>query len=185
MKRTINNRMMVRLAAQANEADLHGNYNVANHLTNVLLKYAENEKIRNEKEEDEYEYSKEELSEDIKDGLWDIATRFFDYYDSLPDARDIEDFVDSFSKDFIRGLDNIVPGEKIGKYEPETPGEQKGNDNEDIVHWEIKFVNDNDNDDDDIDEDLPGEFVLEDSEEENKKEKEEEKEEEDDDNKNK
>lgn len=165
----------MRLAAQANEADLYKHYKIADRLTNVLVKYSEAGLVRNEKEDEEYEYSKEELLEDIEAILWDATTRVSDYYDELPDGRDLDDFVKTFADEFLAGLDNLTHS-KIGKHEKPTPGETEDDDEkaDEVVHWEIKFLNDNEDADPDED-DRPG-FVLEESDDEEEKEEKEKKE---------
>jgi hypothetical protein len=177
MKRSINKKMMLRLAAQANEADLYGSHRIADNLTQVLTKHAAEGLVRDE--DTGYTYSKEELVKDVESMMWDAATRVFDYYDELPDGRDIEDFISTFTSEYMSGIDNIVHN-KVGKHEEETPGEERieGAPDE-VVHWEIKFVPDEDADEDDIDEERSA-FVLENLEEE-KEEKEDEDEEEDED----
>ena len=57
MKKTINKKMMLRLAAQANEADLYGSHHIADNLTHILIKHAEEGRVRNE--DTGYTYSKE------------------------------------------------------------------------------------------------------------------------------
>jgi len=166
MKRSINKKMVLRLAAQANEADLYGSHHIADNLTKVLVKYAEEGKVRDE--DTGYTYSKEELVKDVESLMWDAATRVFDYYDELPDGRNVEEFISAFTNEYMHGIDNVVHN-KIGKYEEDTPGEKRNESSPDeVVHWEIKFVKDEDEEDED--EEDRGIFVLEDPEEEEDKE---------------
>ncbi|HUU88446.1 MAG TPA: hypothetical protein VMX17_11940 [Candidatus Glassbacteria bacterium] len=170
MKRSINKKMMLRLAAQADEADLYGSHHIADNLTYVLKKYAEENNIRDN--DTNYEYNKKELIEDVENMMWDAATRVFDYYDELPDGRDIEDFIETFTNEYMQGLDNIIHS-KVGKHEEKTPGEEtvdKGTPDE-VVHWEIKFEN-NDDDDGGIDDEERSTFILKDFKEEEDKEEE-------------
>ena len=83
----------------------------------------------------------------------------------------------------------MLPGDKIGRFEPEVPGEEDSGDSEDVeLHWSVGFkpVGDENvitlsDDDDDDDEDENEEDVVEESDEENEKDEDDENEDEDED----
>lgn len=138
MKKSITKKMLMRMSAQADEADLHGHHGIAAHLTGQIVKYASDVRDNDE----DYEYSKEDMIEDMKVHLWDASVRFFDYHDTIPDGRDIESLIDDLCIDFAEQLGNLVPGSKIGKFEPKIPGEDdslKPPDGSEEIHWEISF----------------------------------------------
>jgi hypothetical protein len=139
MKSTVSKRVFLRLTAQANEADIYGHSEVASNLTSQIVKYAQ--KVRGKDEEDEYSYSKDELIEEIKQQLWDSATRIFDYYDETPDAKDVQEIIDFEAGSFIEYIENFI-NKDTGKYEPKVVGEYDDEEeDEDFVEEdEDKFV---------------------------------------------
>ena len=120
--RTISKKTLLRLEAQANEADICGANHIADQITHQIEKYATADAVRDT--EDNYEYSKEEMVEDIKKSLWEAATRIFDYYDETPDAREIQDLIDFEADHFVSYFDNLVH-KNIGPYEKEVPGQEE------------------------------------------------------------
>jgi hypothetical protein len=150
MKKTISNRVFLRLSAQAEEADIYGDKVISANLTNQILKYADNIRSKDE----EFEYKKEDLIEEIKEKLWDSATRVFDYYDETPDAREVQDIIDFESESLISYFESLIH-KKIGPYEPKVVGEEDYEDEfiEDDTEDVVTFVDDSDNEDEDEDED--------------------------------
>ena len=118
--KTISNKILLRLAAQANEADIYGDIRTADNLTSQIEKYSQS-KVRSNDED--YEYAKEELVEDLEKILWEGATRIFDYYDETPDAKQIQEIIDSEVESFLESIENLIHKD-IGPNEPEVPGEE-------------------------------------------------------------
>jgi hypothetical protein len=141
MNKTISKKVFLRLTAQADEADIYCDHTVATALTGQILKYADN-MIRDEAEDKEYEYSKEQLVEDVKQLMWDAATRIFDFYDETPDAKNVEEIIDFETDTFLEYFDNLIK-KPVGKFEPKTPGEDFTSEEED----EDKFEFDDNEDD--------------------------------------
>jgi hypothetical protein len=145
MKRSITQNMLKRLAAQANEADIYGHVRIADNITTQVGKYVTAAAVR--EDEEKYTYEKEELIDDVRDLIWDAATRIFDYFGELPDARDIDLIVEDMADNLVSSLENLVHTEGVGKYEPETPGEEHEEEGEGDkegveVHWEISLPSD-------------------------------------------
>jgi len=137
MKRTISKRVFLRLTAQADEADIYGHTDIASNLTSQILKYADD--VRDETENEDYVYSKDDMMEEIKDNLWDCASRMFDYYDEIPDARDIQSIIDFEAESFISYIESLV-NKDVGPFEPATAGEEKEDDEDFVDDDEEKFV---------------------------------------------
>lgn len=144
--KTISKNVLLRLAAQADEADIWGDERIAENLTKQVQKYAEN---RTRVDEENYEYSKEELEEDLESMFWDAAVRIFDYYDETPDAKQIQEIVDSEVESFIGVIESLIHKD-IGPYEPATPGEVKevSEDEDESVIEEKSFDLESDDEDD-------------------------------------
>jgi len=148
MKKTISKRVFLRLTAQADEADIYGDSNIASSLTSQVVKYAN--KVRDLENNEGYEYSKDDLVEEIKESFWDCATRIFNYYDETPDARDIQNIIDFETESFINYIENLI-NKDIGPFEPKVVGEDEND--EYIEEDEDKFVEFVENEDEDEDED--------------------------------
>jgi len=152
MNKTISKRVFLRLTAQADEADIYGHSNIASSLTSQVVKYADS--VRNAEDNEDYEYSKEELMEEIKDRLWDCATRIFDYYDETPDARDIQGIIDFEAESFVSYIESLV-SKDVGPFEPKVIGEDE---NEEYIEEDdeeekfVEFTLDDEEDDDDDEE---------------------------------
>lgn len=151
--RTISNKVLLRLAAQANEADIYGDVKTADNLTKQIQKYAQ-AKVR--AGDDDYEYSKEELVEDMEAIFWDAAVRVFDYYDETPDAKQIEEIVEFAVEDFMSSIEGLIH-KNIGPHEPTTPGEEKPTGYEVSektfeIDEDDDYIEDDDDDDDDDEE---------------------------------
>ena len=120
--RTISKNILLRLTAQANEADLYNDIKTADNLTKQIEKYATEDKVRDD--DDKYKYSKEELAEDLEKTFWEAAIRIFDYYEATPDAKEIQEIIESQVNHFLGTIENMIPKD-IGEHEPEVPGEEK------------------------------------------------------------
>lgn len=141
IKKTVSKNLLLRLSAQADEAEIYGNTKVASALTDTIVRLAEDEAIR---ESDEgYEYKSKELIEDIRVLVWSAAMRVFDYYENLPDARIIDDVVEDLTDTVVSAFENLVEGTDKGKYEPEVPGESEEAKNdtveEDEITWKVSL----------------------------------------------
>jgi len=119
--RTISRKILLRLAAQADEADIYGDEKVACNLTEQIKKHAA---LQVRSDDQPYEYSKEELTEDLEGAFWDAAVRVFDYYDETPDAKQIQEIVDFEVESFLGAIEETIHKD-IGSNEPETPGEER------------------------------------------------------------
>jgi len=153
MKKTVSNRVFLRMSVQADEADIYGHSTIASNLTSQILKCAAN--VRSEEEDVNYEYSKDELVDEVKEYLWDCATRIFNYYDETPDAKDIQSIIDFESESFISYVESLI-SKDIGAHEPKVVGEER---EDDFIEEEKEFslpdyiVEDGDGEDEDEDED--------------------------------
>jgi len=164
----------MRLTAQADEAEIYGHSKIASELTNQIVKCADENLVRGSNEP--YKYTREDLMDDIRKLVWSSGLRVFDYYEHLPDARDINDIVDELTESVVGSFESIVKGVDVGHYEPGVLGEDKSMRPEHSeVNWDISLdtgeeghpvvVEDND-EIDETDEDLHN--IVEDEEEENK-----------------
>jgi len=155
--KTISKRVLLRLAAQADEADIYGDEKVAFNLTKQIEKYASS---KTRSDDEDYKYSKEELAEDLGDMFWDAAVRIFDYYDETPDTKQIQEIVDFEMENFLTAVEGLIHKD-IGPHEPPSPGEEK-DDGQHEVNENLFEMNDesedeyevdkNDDDDDEEDE---------------------------------
>jgi hypothetical protein len=150
MTRTISRRVLLRLSSQADEADICGDVVVADNLTRQIEKYANEGKVRFDG--GCYNYSKEELLEDLQDAFWDAAVRVFDYYDETPDSKLVQDVVDHSLNDFLVSLEEMME-EEVGVHEHPTPGEDKEEDAVDEDEHKFHFDKSELEEDDDEDED--------------------------------
>ena len=122
MKRTISQKVLLRMAAQADEADIYNHTTVSSHLTDQIEKFAD-AGVRADNED--YEYSKEDLLEDIKEHLWDIFARVSDFYNEVPDGREVEEVLSFEAETLLENLENLIHGD-VGAYEPSVPGVEDG-----------------------------------------------------------
>lgn len=118
MSRTITNRILLRLVAQANEADIYGDITIADKITAQIQKCSFDIRADDAK----YEYSKGELEEDLQKLFWEAAVRIFDYYDETPDLREVQDAIDSELESFVNSIESFI-SKDVGAYEPKMPGE--------------------------------------------------------------
>ena len=163
MKRTISNKVLLRMAAQADEADVYNDVVVSNHLTNQIEKFAE---IGVRADTEEYEYSKEDLLEDVKEHLWDIFSRVCDYFEEVPDGKEVEEVLSFEAETLLENLENLIHG-NVGAHEVATPGEEVG---EELFEVSDDFVlnldGDEEDDEDSDEEDDPDEMETDDEEDE-------------------
>lgn len=125
--KSVSRKIINRLVAEANEADIHGEIKIADAITNQIEKLA----IRSEEQDKEYKYSKEELEEDVNSLLWQAVARIFDYYNETVDARTIDEIVSFETDSFIESIESKMHS-KVGVYEEKTPGEDSEDDVEDV-----------------------------------------------------
>lgn len=119
--RTIKQNFLERLSAQAEEAEIQNLHSLSEALTTQIIKNSSS--VR--KDESFYSYSSSQMSEDVKNSIWDAIVRIADYYDCGLDALAAASIVDNISSqlvDEIRVLGGIDHG--IGPYEPTVPGEE-------------------------------------------------------------
>lgn len=115
--RSISKKVLLRLVAQSDEADICGDYKTAESITKQLTKLA----IRSD--DQKYSYMKDELVADIKEILWEAVTRIMDYYDEVPDAREMDQLVDFEAVNLVDSVEGFIQS-NVGKYEEEVPGEE-------------------------------------------------------------
>jgi len=119
--RTIKQNFLERLSAQAEEAEIQKMHALAETLTHQIIKNASN--IRGDNAF--YSYSSSQLSEDVKNSIWDAIIRIADYYDCGLDALAASHIANDISSqliDDIRVLSGVEHG--VGAYEPNVPGEE-------------------------------------------------------------
>jgi len=145
MKRTISNKVLLRMAAQADEADVFNDAVVSNHLTNQIQKFAE---IGVRDDTQEYKYTKEELLEDVKEHLWDIFSRVCDYFEEVPDGKEVEEVLSFEAETLLENLENLIHG-NVGAHEDSIPGEEVG---EELFEVSDELVLNLDNSDEDSEE---------------------------------
>lgn len=133
MTRTISKNIFIRLAAEANEADLCGDIKTADNVTKQIQKYASN-KVR--PDDAEYSYSKDELMEELEEILWDAAVRVLDYYDQTVDTKQIQEIVEFESKNFVESIENFIHKD-IGPNEPKVIGEDEEKNDDREVHEDL------------------------------------------------
>lgn len=79
-------------------------------------------------DDENYEYSKEDLLEDVKTDLWKSATNILKYYDvDSVNVEKLEDSISSMAEQLVDQM-NVVLGfsqEQVGPNEPLLIGEQK------------------------------------------------------------
>ena len=110
------------MAAQADEADIFNDVVVSSHLTNQIQKFAD---IGVRPDNVEYEYTKEDLLEDIKENLWDIFSRVCDYFEQVPDGKEVEEVLSFEAETLLENLENLINGD-VGPHDVKTPGEEDG-----------------------------------------------------------
>ena len=120
--RTISKKVLLHMAAQADEADIFNDAVVSNHLTNQIQKFAE---IGVRADDEEYEYTKEDLLEDVKESLWDIFSRVCDYFEQVPDGKEVEEVLSFEAETLLENLENLIHGD-VGPHDVKTPGEEEG-----------------------------------------------------------
>jgi len=170
MKNKISKNLLLRLNAQAEEAEVYGDVKTAVGLTGLILKFAEENRIRDEEEEKEYVYTNEELAESVRTLIYEAVLRVFDYYDSLPDARIIENLVDDLTNIVCSSSENLVDGVHVGKYEPDVLGEKEEDRivNEEDFMWKVELEDEEKEEDEteeDEDEEIEDEDEIEEDEE--------------------
>ncbi len=149
--KSVSKKIINRLVAEANEADIHGEIKIADAITCQIEKLA----VRDAEQDKEYTYSKEELEEDINSLLWQAVARIFDYYNETIDSRMIDEIVSFETTSFIESIESKMHN-KVGAYEEKTPGENSDSEVEDVEDDFDKPVDDDEQIvvyDDDEDED--------------------------------
>lgn len=115
-KYSISQNILKRLVAQADEADIHGDFETSRQLTRQI------DSLLVRASDDIYEYAKDEMEDDVKKCIWDAVLRIMDYYDESPDGRDMQQIVDFTTEQLIQSIENHVT-KNIGAFEPTVPGE--------------------------------------------------------------
>lgn len=115
--RTITKTAYNRYQAQINEAKILK----MNELVETLEKKVSEQKVR---EDDQfYVYSAEQLEQDVKTALWDVAIRVQDYYNKVGDINSIQMLIADHAEEIIDGIRKIARA-KTGYYEVPVPGEE-------------------------------------------------------------
>lgn len=153
------------MAAQADEADVFNDVAVSNHLTNQIQKFAD---LGVRVDTEDYKYTKEDLLEDVKEHLWDIFSRVCDYFEEVPDGKEVEEVLSFEAETLLENLENLIHGD-VGAHEPVTPGEEEG---EELFEVSDEFVlnldddsEEEDEEDDEDEEDNPDDVETDDEDE--------------------
>ena len=154
MKRTISQKVLLRMAAQADEADVFNDVVVSNHLTNQIEKFAE---VGVRDDTQEYKYTKEELLEDVKEHLWDIFSRVCDYFEEVPDGKEVEEVLSFEAETLLENLENLIHG-NVGAHEESIPGEEEGEELFEVSDELVLNLDNSDEDSEEEDEDDPDEM---------------------------
>jgi len=114
----ISKQMFNRLTAQAEEAEYLKLNKVSKNL-NIIIKESsvrDNEML--------YSFSKDQLDNNIENLLWKIALNISDYFDSTPDAEQVQKLVDLYASQLFNDF-RVLAGSKdgVGAYEQLVPGE--------------------------------------------------------------
>jgi len=117
-KMKISKQMLNRLTAQAEEAEYLKLNKVSKNLQNIIkdASVRENEML--------HSFSKDQLENNIENLLWKIALNVSDYFDSTPDAEQVQKLVDLYAAQLFNDF-RVLAGSKdgVGAYEPVLPGE--------------------------------------------------------------
>ncbi len=120
--RTIKESLLLRLAAQAAEADQQGLTKVASSLTDQVEELAA--QVRDD--ESQYHYASEAFQKEINNHLWSVIIRIADFHDiNYLDASKVQEVVDKVSDSLVRSIcvdAGVHPG--VGAYESSLPGEK-------------------------------------------------------------
>lgn len=111
--------MFKRLSAQSEEAKHLKLHKVASNIDSIIkdATVRENDLL--------YSFSKDSLDENIQNLLWKIALNVSDYFDSTPDAEQVQKLVDIYSEQLFNDF-RVLAGSKdgVGTFEPTVPGEE-------------------------------------------------------------
>jgi hypothetical protein len=118
MNRSVANSMLKRFASVAQEAEFLGNAHLAEKLTRQIERHADD--VREDSAP--YQYSQDELKEDIEDCLWAAVVRLADFYKVSLKEDLIEELVDSVASQLEDDFCS-KHGCVKGAYEEELPGE--------------------------------------------------------------
>jgi hypothetical protein len=119
--KTISKLAMERLQLQKTEAEVQGMNNVVNHIEDIIKKNSSRDN------EDNYTYTHDEYTNDLKNLLWEAIVRTADYYGKNFTVEAADQFVGSFLKQISNDAKIVVGAEKalIGPHEPLLPGEKR------------------------------------------------------------
>jgi hypothetical protein len=131
MQRTINQNLFLRLAAQAEEAELQGLTKEAAALTKQIDVYAD----KTRPNEGFYVYGTDEFQTDLNDQLWNAAMRVADFYGiQRLDAAYVQEMIDKTAENMKASLRRHAGiREDVGAYEPTVPGEEHA-----VVAFEVE-----------------------------------------------
>lgn len=121
--RTIKHSFINKLAAQASEAEVRGLSNVAEVVTEQVVKHADF--VR--KNDAFYIYSDDSFRKDVNSALWDAVIRVADYYDLRQfNVDDVNSIVERTAGEMIKEIcTSAGTTSSIGAYETAVPGEVK------------------------------------------------------------
>ena len=121
MKKSINEKLYLRLTAQKQEANTIGLTKVATSLSSMVEKY----EPRTEDQENKFLFSSSELDSFLKDNIWNMIVKAADYYNCSVDAVQADKIAESLSKVIKAEVRNQgAVKNDIGAYEPKLPGEE-------------------------------------------------------------
>lgn len=112
-------KLMQRLIAQAEEANIQGWEKLADRLTNQISKTGE--VISDEK----YVYASDQYAEDMESLFWDGAIKTANYYGANFDAITLQPLIESYAREFSETLKNKFGKlSTIGAFEEPLLGEE-------------------------------------------------------------
>ncbi len=116
---TLNKIAQQRLLLQAAEAQDRG----LDQLSKAILAM-----VKNAAEESKDDYSYEDMSAEIYQGLWELASKVAKYYNvEEVTAEKLDDVIEEIAENFINNIEEAlqVESSQVGPSEPKVPGEVK------------------------------------------------------------
>jgi hypothetical protein len=108
-----------KLLLQAQEAKTQNFTKLASGIVNALGPLVEDEHVQ---------YNRQQLHDEIYEGMWKLATHVIKYYDvESADAGKIHDRLEALADKFVEELEHSLSVEDVvdGPLEPKLPGESK------------------------------------------------------------
>lgn len=116
---TLNKIAHQRLLLQAEEAEERGLHQLSTGILSMIKAAAEDSKE---------EYSYEDMSAEIYQGLWELASKVAKYYDvENIEAEKLDEVIETLAEDLISQVEEAmqVESNQVGPFESKVPGETK------------------------------------------------------------